>query len=154
MLKAGDKAPSFDLPDQDSKIHNFSDWKGRWVFIFFYPKDNTPGCTFESCAIRDHIDDFKDKNIEVYGVSVDSVKSHKKFEKDHGLNYPLLSDEEKKVVELFGVWKEKSMFGKKYFGIERSSFLINPKGKIEKVYEKVNPLTHMGEVLKDIASVV
>lgn len=153
MLKAGDKAPSFDLPDQDGKIHNFSDWKGRWVFIFFYPKDDTPGCTFESCAVRDNMDKFTDKNIEVYGISVDSVKSHKKFEQKHHLNFPLLADTEKKVVEQFGVWKEKSMFGKAYMGIERSSFLINPKGKVEKVYEKVNPLTHMGEVLKDVAEI-
>jgi thioredoxin-dependent peroxiredoxin len=152
MLKEGIKAPEFSLPDQDGKVHNLADYMGQWVLIYFYPKDNTPGCTVEACTIRDNYPDFKKLKIKVFGISVDSVESHKKFEQKFGLPFTLLADNEKKVVEQYGVWGEKKFMGRKYMGIERMSFLIDPKGKIVKIYEKVKPAEHAEEVLRDIKS--
>lgn len=144
------EAPIFCLPDQDGNEHCLKDYKGQWVLIYFYPKDDTPGCTKEACMLRDVWGDFATKNAVVLGVSADSVESHKKFEEKYELPFPLLADTEKKVVEAFGVYTEKSMFGKKYMGISRESFLVDPEGKIAKHYEKVTPAEHAVQVLKDL----
>ena len=149
-LKIGDTAPGFTLPDQEGKEHSLSQYKGSWVLVYFYPKDDTPGCTREACALRDHLPKFGRLKALVFGVSADSVASHKKFAQKFKLPFPLLADGEKKVIQAYGVWGEKQFMGKKYFGIHRSSFLIDPKGKIAKVYEKVKPEVHAEEVLRDL----
>jgi peroxiredoxin Q/BCP len=150
MIKIKTKAPAFSMPDQDGKTHKLSDYLGDWVLLYFYPKDDTSGCTKEACAIRDELPNFKKLKCKVLGVSTDSVESHKKFADKYGLPFTLLSDEDKKVVEKYGVWQEKSMYGRKYMGIARSSFMIDPKGRIAKIYQKVNPETHAEEVLQDL----
>lgn len=148
----GKKAPVFKLPDQDGKIHSLADYAGQFVLIYFYPKDMTSGCTTEAQGFRDLAKEYKKSGIAVLGVSIDSVKSHKKFCEKELLNFTLLSDEDKKVVEKYGVWKEKSMYGKKYMGIMRESFLIGKDGRIVRHYQKVNPIEHPAEVLKDQSS--
>ncbi|MBI2436600.1 MAG: thioredoxin-dependent thiol peroxidase [Candidatus Magasanikbacteria bacterium] len=145
------KAPNFSLKDQDGKTHKLSDYTGQIVLLYFYPKDMTPGCTVEAQCFRDRNNEFKKYNVQVLGVSADSVEKHKKFETKQELNFPLLSDEKKEVIEKYGVWVEKSLYGKKYMGIQRDSFLIGRNGKIIKHYEKVNPAKHVDEVLADIA---
>lgn len=150
MLKEHQKAPDFALPDQDGKKHKLSDYKGQWVLIYFYPKDDTPGCTTEACTLRDNFPSFKKLKIQVFGISIDSVASHNKFAKKYKLPFILLADEDKKVVQKYGVWQEKSMYGKKYMGTLRNSYLISPDGKIAKIYEKVKPANHAEEVLADI----
>lgn len=149
-LKINQKAPDFSLPDQDGKKHKLSDYKGQWVLLYFYPKDDTPGCTKEACAMRDNLPKFGKTKAKVFGISVDSVASHKKFTDKYKLNFTLLADEDKKVVNKYGVWQEKSMYGRKYFGTVRDSFLINPEGKIVKIYNKVKPEQHATEVLADL----
>lgn len=144
------KAPAFKLEDQDGNVHSLADYAGKWVLLYFYPKDMTPGCTIESEGFRDMEAKFAAKGAQILGVSCDDVKSHKKFVEKHDLNFPLLADVEKKVVEDYGVWVEKSMYGKKYMGIQRDSFLIDPSGKIVKHYEKVKPAEHPKEVLEDL----
>jgi peroxiredoxin Q/BCP len=148
-IKLNAKAPDFKLKDQDGKLHKLSDYKGRWVMLYFYPKDNTPGCTKEACGIRDEFKNFKNLNMVVLGVSADSPESHKKFIQKYKLPFTLLSDESKKVLKQYGVWGKKKFMGKEYEGILRTSFLINPNGKIVKIYEEVKPETHAKEVLKD-----
>lgn len=150
MLKEQQKAPDFTLPDQDGKKHKLSDYKGQWVLLYFYPKDDTPGCTTEACSMRDNLPKFTKTKAKVFGISVDSVASHKKFVDKYKLSFTLLADEDKKVVEKYGVWQEKSMYGKKYMGTVRDSFLINPDGKIAKIYHKVKPEQHAEEVLTDL----
>lgn len=150
MPKAGDTAPDFALSDQNGSMHSLKDEKGKWVLLYFYPKDMTPGCTKEACAVRDTFPSFGKLNAVVWGVSADSVESHKKFAEAYTLQFPLLSDTEKKAIDAYGVWQEKNMMGRKYMGIVRSSFLINPEGKIAKVYEKVKPEIHADEVLADL----
>lgn len=150
MLKLNSKAPAFSLPDQKGKIHKLPDYLGQYVLLYFYPKDDTAGCTKEACMIRDDFPNFKKLKCKVLGISIDSVDSHKDFAKKYSLPFILLSDEKKKVVEKYGVWQEKSMYGRKYMGTVRNSYLIDPKGKIVKIYEKVNPATHAEEVLKDL----
>jgi thioredoxin-dependent peroxiredoxin len=164
MLKINQTAPDFSLPDQDGKTHKLTDYKGQWVLLYFYPKDDTPGCTKEACSMRDNLPKFgKTKPVspsahrggaKIFGISVDSVASHKKFAEKYKLNFTLLADEEKKVVEKYGVWQEKSMYGRKYFGTVRDSFLINPKGKIAKIYHKVKPELHAEEVLADLKELI
>ncbi len=149
-LKINQKAPDFSLPDQDGKKHKLSDYKGQWVLLYFYPKDDTPGCTKEACAMRDNLPRFGKTKAKVFGISVDSVASHKKFTDKYKLNFTLLADEDKQVVNKYGVWQEKSMYGRKYFGTVRDSFLINPEGKIVKIYNKVKPEQHATEVLADL----
>lgn len=144
------KAPNFTLLDQDGKEHSLSDYKGKKVLLYFYPKDDTPGCTKEACSFRDSLNDLKKYDLQVLGVSCDSVESHKKFANKFQLNFPLLADTEKKVVEDYGVWVEKSMYGKKYMGIQRDSFLINEEGKIVKHYIKVKPEQHVDEIIEDL----
>ena len=150
MPKAGNKAPAFDLPDQDGKQHKLSDYEGQWVLLYFYPKDDTPGCTVEACTLRDNLPKFGKLKAQVFGASPDSVASHKKFAGKFTLPFPLLADEEKKLVQAYGVWGKKQFMGKEYLGVFRTSFLIDPKGKIAKVYEKVKPEVHAAEVLNDL----
>lgn len=147
-LKVGQKAPDFALMDDSGKKVKLSDLKGRKVVLYFYPKDDTPGCTKEACAFRDGIKEIKDRGAVVFGVSADSVESHKKFKDKFELNFPLLADTDKKVVEDYGTWKEKSMYGKKYMGIERTTFIIDGQGKISHIFPKVKVDEHYDEVLK------
>jgi len=147
MLQIGELAPDFTLVDQDEKSHTLSQYRGKKVVLYFYPKDMTPGCTVQAQGMRDSMNDLEAKGIVVLGVSVDDVKSHKKFVEKHNLNFPLLSDIEKSVVQAYGVWKEKSMFGKKYMGIQRDTFLIDEEGKLIQHFEKVNPLKHASQIL-------
>lgn len=153
MIKVGQKAIDFELPDQNSKTHKLSDYKGSFVLLYFYPKDDTPGCTKEACAIRDDFHNFKKLKCKVLAVSADSVKSHKKFEEKYDLPFPILSDEERKVLDTYEALGEKSMFGKKYIGILRTSYLINPEGVIVKIYKNVKPEIHAKEVLKDLEEI-
>ncbi len=150
-LKVGSAAPAFMLPDQAGKVHKLSDYKGQWVLVYFYPKDDTPGCTKEACGIRDSWAKYKKAKLQVFGVSADSVASHVKFAEKFSLPFPLLADEDKKMVAAYGVWGEKQYMGKSYMGINRASFLIDPKGKIAKIYPKVKPEEHAEEVLKDLS---
>lgn len=149
-LKIGSKAPAINLPDQDNNKHKLSDSLGQWVLVYFYPKDDTPGCTTEACTIRDNFPKLGKLKAKVFGISTDSVASHKKFAEKYKLQFTLLSDEKKEVVEKYGVWAEKSMYGRKYFGTLRNSYLIDPQGKIAKIYEKVKPAIHAEEVLADL----
>jgi len=149
-LNINDLAPDFSLPDQDNKIHKLSDYKGKWVLLYFYPKDNTPGCTTEACTLRDAFEEFDRKNAVVLGVSADSPKSHAGFVSKHKLPFTLLSDEGKEVLKEYGVWAKKKFLGKEYMGILRNSYLIDPKGKIVKIYEGVKPAKHAEEVLVDL----
>lgn len=151
-LQTGQKAPEIILPDQNGQIHHLSDYLGKWVLVYFYPKDDTEGCTKEACAIRDSFPSFGKINAVVLGVSVDSVESHKKFEQKYSLPFTLLSDEHKQTVADYGVWQEKTMYGKKYLGSVRTSFLIDPQGNIAKIYEGVKPEIHAQEVLLDLAN--
>lgn len=147
MPTFGELVPDFTLQDQEGKSHTLSQYRGKKVVLYFYPKDMTPGCTVQAEGMRDSMNDLEAKGIVVLGVSVDDVKSHKKFVEKHNLNFPLLADTDKKVVEEYGVWKEKSMFGKKYMGIQRDTFLIDEEGKFIQHFEKVNPLKHASQIL-------
>ena len=149
-IEVGKIAPGFTLSDQDGKERSLADYHGRWVLLYFYPKDDTPGCTKEACSIRDSFPDFSKLKAEVIGISVDSVASHKKFVKKYNLPFTLLADIEKKVVELYGVWAKKKFMGREYEGTLRSSFLIDPNGKVAQIYEEVKPEMHADEVLKDL----
>ena len=151
-LKQGNKAPAFSLPDQDGKTRKLSDYKGKWILLYFYPKDNTSGCTKEACAIRDEFPRFGKLDAVVFGVSKDSVESHRRFADKHGLPFTLLSDTEIKVQQKYGAWRKKKMAGREYMGTYRMSYLIDPEGKIAKVYEKVKPAEHAAEVLEDLES--
>lgn len=147
MLKIGDKAPAFTLMDDSGKKVSLKDFKGKKVVLYFYPKDLTPGCTVEACDFRDASPALKKKKAVVLGVSKDPVSLHEKFRDKHELNFPLLSDEDGKVCEAYGVWQEKSMYGKKYMGIARTTFIIGTTGKIEQIFEKVKVKDHAEEVL-------
>ncbi|HET9641578.1 MAG TPA: thioredoxin-dependent thiol peroxidase [Candidatus Paceibacterota bacterium] len=148
--REGELAPDFSLPDQNGKTHSLSDYRGSWVLLYFYPKDDTPGCTIEACAIRDQFDYFKTADAVILGVSTDSVESHKRFAEKYSLPFTLLSDVNKEVVGRYGVFGEKKFMGKTYMGTKRTSFLINPEGKIERVYENVKPEIHADEVARDL----
>ncbi len=149
-LKVNQKAPNFNLPDQTGEFHQLSDYGGQWVFLYFYPRDNTPGCTKEACTLRDNFFDFKKNEVVVLGVSADSIDSHSKFSDKHKLSFPILSDVDRTVIKDYGAWSMKKVLGKSFKGIKRISFLINPQGKIAKVYDKVRPADHALEVLADI----
>jgi peroxiredoxin Q/BCP len=146
-LKAGDKAPEFAGLTNGGGMISLADYKGKNVILYFYPKDDTPGCTKEACAFRDHFADFKQKGAVVLGVSPDPVKSHDKFVEKFRLPFTLLADEDKKIVEAYGVWGQKSFMGRKYMGTHRVTFLIGPDGRIKKIWSKVKPEEHAEEVL-------
>ena len=147
MLKPGDKAPEFKLKSDAGEDISLKDFKGKKVILYFYPKDMTSGCTVEACNFRDNIKKIEKKNAVVIGVSADDTKSHVKFKEKYDLPFTLLSDETHKMLEDYGVWQEKSMYGKKYMGIARTTFIIDEKGKIEKVFEKVKVDSHAEEIL-------
>jgi peroxiredoxin Q/BCP len=151
-IEPNSSAPDFTLPDQDEVEHTLSEYRGQWVLLYFYPKDDTPGCTKEACSIRDAFPRFESLNIKVLGVSIDSIESHKKFAKKYQLPFTLLSDTNKKVVTRYGVWGEKhfNFMGRENEGVIRSSFLIDPTGTIEKIYTDVKPNNHAAEVLRDL----
>ncbi|MGP1599196.1 thioredoxin-dependent thiol peroxidase [Peptoanaerobacter stomatis] len=150
MLEIGTKAPEFELQDQNGDLHKLSDYLGKKVVLYFYPKDNTPGCTKQACGFSEMYPQFVEKNAVVIGVSKDSVKSHKKFEENHNLGFTLLSDEQLDTIKAYDVWKEKKNYGKTYMGIERTTYLIDEKGIIIKSFGKVkaadNPLQMLGEI--------
>lgn len=150
MLQTNTLAPNFSLPDQDGKVHTLSDYKGKWIIIYFYPKDDTPGCTKEACGFRDNLKHLTDKGVVVFGVSKDNVKSHKKFVDKFNLNFPVLSDESKETIKSYEAWGPKKFMGREYEGILRVTYLINPEGMISKVYEKVDPVIHAEEIMKDL----
>lgn len=150
LIQVGKKAPSFTLNDQNGKSHSLSEYKDTFVLIYFYPKDDTPGCTKEACSIRDNFPSFKKLDITVFGISADSEKSHKKFKEKYSLPFTLLSDPDHAVAESFGAWGRKKFMGREYDGIFRVSFLIGKDGKVLKVYDKVQPDQHAEEVLADL----
>ena len=142
----GKKAPAFTVHDDAGETVTLASLKGEWVVLFFYPKDMTSGCTVEACEFRDALPRFKKLKAKVFGVSPDSVKSHQKFKEKEGLTYPLLSDPEHTMLEAYGVWVEKSMYGRKYMGVERTTVIIDPAGKVAQVFTKVKPAGHADEV--------
>ena len=150
MLEINQMAPDFSLPNQNGEIRTLSDYKGKWVVLYFYPKDNTPGCTVQACSYRDHMSEFEKRGIKVFGLSKDDAKSKKKFETKYELNFELLADEKQTILDQYGVWKEKNMYGKKVWGISRTTFVLNPDGKIVKIFEKVKPEEDVELVLSSI----
>ncbi|HOJ02274.1 MAG TPA: thioredoxin-dependent thiol peroxidase [Anaerolineaceae bacterium] len=150
MLKEKTKAPDFELQDENGVPHKLSDYAGAPLVLYFYPKDDTPGCTTEACSFRDDYSAFEQAHTKIVGVSTDSVESHKKFKNKYGLPFPLLSDPDHKVVEQYEVWAEKRMMGKKYMGILRTTYLIDKDGNIARVFEGVKPAEHSQEVLEAI----
>ena len=153
MLEAGKKAPSFTLTDGDNKKISLSDFKGKKVVLYFYPKDMTSGCTQEACDFRDTFPDFQKLKAVILGVSIDSPESHKKFSDKYELPFTLLSDADKKVVQKYGVWKEKNMYGRKYLGIERTTFVIDGEGVIRNIFQKVKVFGHADEVMKSLGEI-
>jgi thioredoxin-dependent peroxiredoxin len=151
-LKEGDLAPDFKASTNTGEEVSLSGLKGKHVVLYFYPKDDTPGCTKEACAFRDHFATFKKKGVVVLGVSVDPVKSHQKFVDKYKLPFALLSDEDKKIVNAFGVWGEKTFMGRKYLGTNRVTFWIGPDGRVKKIWWKVKPEEHAAEVLAALES--
>lgn len=151
-LSPGDTAPAISLPDQDGKTQSLADRRGKWVLVYFYPRDDTPGCTLEACGLRDAWSDFAKRNIEVLGISADSVKSHRKFADKFKLPFTLLADESKAVIRAYGSYGKKKFLGREFDGILRQSFLVNPKGKLARIYAKVKPAEHAAEVLADVAT--
>ena len=148
MLEKGTKAPDFTLFDKDGNEVSLSDFSGKKIVLYFYPKDNTPGCTRQACAFAESFEKFKELDAVVIGISKDSVSSHVKFEEKYSLPFVLLSDPEHKVIEAFGAWQEKKNYGKTYFGTVRSTFIIDENGIIEKVMPKVKPDTNAAEILE------
>jgi len=150
MLEKGTKAPQFTLADKDGKEVSLSDFLGKKVVLYFYPKDNTPGCTRQACAFAAAYDGFREKNVEVVGISRDSVASHEKFAAKHNLPFILLSDPERQAIEAYGVWQEKKLYGKVSMGVVRTTFIIDEQGNIEKVMPKVKPDTNAAEILAEL----
>ena len=150
MLETGKKAPDFKLPDQNGELHRLKDYRGQKVILYFYPKDNTSGCTKQACGFAERYPLFREKGAVVLGVSKDSVASHKKFEEKYGLPFTLLSDPDLDVIKAYDVWKEKNMYGKKVMGIVRSTYLIDEKGVIIKAMEKVKAADNLQEMLKEL----
>ena len=146
-LNIGDEAPDFEVSNQNSEKTKLSDYKGKKVVLYFYPKDNTPGCTAESCNLRDNYQELKDAGYEILGVSPDSEKSHQNFINKYELPFTLLADIEKDILQKYDVWKEKSMYGRKYMGTERTTFIIDEEGNIERIIEKVNTKDHTNQIL-------
>jgi peroxiredoxin Q/BCP len=151
-VSVGQTAPDFTAPDDQGNPVTLSTFRGRPVVLFFYPKDDTSGCTVEACSFRDNLPRFDDLDAVVLGVSPDSVKSHKKFKEKFDLPYPLVADEDKTIVNAYGVWGEKSMYGRKYMGVNRTTFIIDRDGKIARIFEKVKPENHAVEVAEAVAA--
>ena len=151
MIEIGKKAPDFALPDQDGNIRKLSDYKGKSVVLYFYPKDDTTGCTKEACSFRDSFAEYHKAGIEVLGVSIDDEKSHQKFREKYKLPFTLLADKDKKVVEKYGVWVEKINYGKKYMGVARKTFLIDKNGDVVYIFDRVKPEEHATEVLEKLS---
>ena len=148
MIEAGAKAPLFSLPDKDGKIVSLSDFIGKKVVVYFYPKDNTPGCTRQAKAFAENYEKFKEKNVEVIGISKDSTSSHTKFVEKYNLPFILLSDTELSAIKDYGVWQPKVLYGKSFMGVVRTTFLIDEEGNVSKVMEKVKPDTNAMDILK------
>ena len=148
LLKKGDKAPDFKGLNQNNELISLSDFKGKKLILYFYPKDNTPGCTAESCNLSDNYQAWIDKGYEVIGVSPDSVASHKKFADKYGFKFNLIADTEKEILQAYGVWGEKNMYGRKYMGVLRTTYVINDEGMIEEVFEKVKTKDHTNQIIK------
>jgi peroxiredoxin Q/BCP len=146
-LKEGDKAPSFTAIDQNGQTISLKDFKGKKVVLYFYPKDDTPGCTAQACNLRDNYSELIKKGIQVIGVSTDSVKSHKKFEQKYELPFPLVADEDKKIVDSYHVWGQKKFMGREYMGTNRTTFLIDEEGIIKKIIDKPDTKNHTEEIL-------
>ena len=151
MLEIGTKAPAFSLPDQNGTLHTLDEYRGKKVVLYFYPKDNTPGCTKQACGFSERYPQFTEKGAVVIGISKDTVASHKKFEEKYGLAFPLLADPDLNVIKAYDVWKEKKNYGKVSMGVVRSTYIIDEKGYIEKVMPKVKPDTNAAEILSYLA---
>ena len=147
-LKKGDKAPSFSAVDQDGKLHQLTDYAGKKLVVFFYPKASTPGCTAEACDLRDNYERFQANNYELLGVSADSAKAQAKFKDKYEFPFPLLADEDKAVIQAFGVWGPKKFMGKEYDGIHRTTFVINETGIVEEIISDVKTKAHAAQILK------
>ena len=152
FIETGQRAPEFELPDEKGVTHHLSDYRGSYLLLYFYPKDDTPGCTTEACNFRDDYSHYDQNNVIILGVSPDSPESHAKFKNKYKLPFSLLADEGHQVCELYGVWGPKNNFGKEYAGVHRTTYLIDPEGKVKKVFKKVSPAKHNAEVLASIKS--
>jgi len=150
-IDSGVTAPDFELEDETGTLRRLFDFRGKPVVLYFYPKDDTPGCTTEACNFRDDYSAYENAGVTVLGVSPDTVKSHQKFKEKHGLPFPLLADKDHKVCEMYGVWGLKKMMGREYIGVLRTTFLIDAEGKIVHVFEKVKPAQHSTEVLAELS---
>ncbi len=146
-LKETDKAPAINSFDQDGNSFNLEDYKGKKLILYFYPKDNTPGCTNQACNLRDNFENLKQKGFLVFGISPDSAKSHNRFIEKHSLPFPFIMDEDKKIMNDFGVWGEKKNYGRTYMGVHRTTFIIDEEGNIEKLFTKVNTKAHTDQIL-------
>lgn len=148
------KAPSFSLPDATGTVHSLSDYQGKWVLVYFYPKDDTPGCTKEACGFRDSLKSIEEKDVVVLGVSKDSVTSHQKFAEKYHLNFPILSDTSTNTMKAYGSWGKKKFMGREFEGTLRNTYLINPQGEIVKTYENVDPVNHAEQILSDLQTLL
>lgn len=153
-VEEGKAAPAFTLEDTDGNKVSLKDFKGRNVVVYFYPKDDTPGCTVEACSFRDTDDELADRGVVVLGISPDSVESHRAFREKYDLPFPLLADEDHAVAEAYGAWRERNLYGKRFMGIQRSTFLIDKKGRIAKVWKRVSPKDHARQVLAAIDALI
>jgi thioredoxin-dependent peroxiredoxin len=151
MIEPGQQAPGFELPDQDGRTVKLSDFRGQPVVVYFYPKADTPGCTTQACGVRDHHSDYASVDAVVLGISPDPVSKVKRFHDKHALNFPLLADADHAVADAYGVWMQKSMYGRTYFGNERTTFVVDPDGRVAQVLRKVKPATHDQQVLEALA---
>ena len=154
MLETGTKAPDFSLPDQDGVMHSLSQYRGKKVILYFYPRDNTPGCTKQACGFRDLYPQFTEKGAVVLGVSKDSVASHKKFQEKYQLSFPILSDTELQVIQAYDVWKEKKLYGKVSMGVVRTTYLIDENGIISKAFGKVKAAQNPEQVLEELNDII
>ena len=151
MPAVGDLAPEVELPDESGRIHRLSDQRGRWTILYFYPEDDTPGCTVEACEIRDANESITERGADVWGVSPQGSASHRRFREKFGLPFVLLADEDHKAAEAYATWVEKNNYGKKYWGVQRATFLIDPDGRVAKIFPKVQPKAHDDLVLGALA---
>lgn len=152
MLNIGDLAPEFSLPNQNGESVSLSDYRGKWMVVYFYPKDDTPGCTVEACSFRDAQNQLTEAGVVVLGISKDSVGSHKKFADKFSLNFNILADPSTETIQAYGAWQEKSLYGKKYMGIQRMTVIVDPAGKVTHIFPKVTPKGHEQEVLNAITA--